>query len=52
MIVIALTLYFYKFVLKNNFFEFNSEVYHQLPGTDIGTNRATICIHFHGSSWK
>ena len=29
-----------KFVLENNYFEFNSEVYHQLSGTAIGTKFA------------
>ena len=38
-----------EFVLKNDYFEFNSQVKHQISGTAIGTKFAScICMHLHG----
>ena len=37
------------FVLKNNFFEFNSKCFQQISGTAIGTKFAPpICLFFYG----
>ena len=32
-----------KFVLSNNFFEFNSDTFQRISGTVIGTKFATLC---------
>ena len=38
-----------EFVLKNNFFEFDANVYQQISGTAIGTKFCTtLCVHFFG----
>ena len=37
------------FVLKNNYFQFNGQVKHQIWGRTVGTKICTfICIHLHG----
>ena len=38
-----------EFVLKNNYFEFNAQVKHQISGTAIGT--LNLHLHMHASSW-
>ena len=37
-----------RFVLKNNFFEFNSRIKQHISDAAIGT---TICVSFHGQVW-
>ena len=38
-----------EFVLKNNFFEFNSQIKQQISGTAIGTNMyPNICLYIYG----
>ena len=37
-----------EFVLKNNYFEFDSNVKHQISGTAIGTKFAPPCLYIYG----
>ena len=37
---ISISIYLHLFVLKNNFFEFNNDIFQQIPGTAIGTKSA------------